>query len=65
MIKISLLHYQFTLYGQILILVSCDMSPVLGDMTLVLGDMTLVSDDTILVSCDIRVSKLASQFFKF
>ena len=57
-IKISLLHYQFTLYGLILILVSCDMSPVLGDMT-------LVSDDTILVSCDIRVSKPASQFFKF
>ena len=58
MIKISLLHYQFTLYDLILILVSCDMS-------LVLGDMTLVSDDTILVSCDIRVSKPASQFFKF
>ena len=57
-IKISLLHYHFTLYDLILILVSCDMS-------LVLGDMTLVSDDTILVSCDIRVSKLASQFFKF
>lgn len=57
-IKISLLHYQFTLYDLILILVSCDMS-------LVLGDMTLVSDDTILVSCDIRVSKPASQFFKF
>ena len=57
-IKISLLHYHFILYDLILILVSCDMS-------LVLGDMTLVSDDTILVSCDIRVSKLASQFFKF